>query len=407
MSLKLILISIDGTLVHNGKIKSDIARELGKLSNVLAASGVRTVLWSNRKWTINQSTPLAKYFSDLAGTEVFVHGHDIDGSPPRVTKASAAPIMERYGVSQFETLLIGGMPDDMKAAVNNGLLLIRPDWYAKQMNYGFPVTSVSELARFCCIFALRRHPIFWQIQSGNLHVSSAGPFSTQEQDYAVFGGDARAFAKSGLGHPDFWFYFTISSLYFSGLLQDIKYICSYPGHAPRSADADARGIAATLTRLGKCLGMSYYHDLIVRHTAAPKSQYTKARDRLLSNQVNTICLNRNPHRNLKPEPNKTKLDLRDKTVLIVDDFCTSGRSSEAARLYIESGGGRARIYTWLKTIRSSYEQVADPIKLRPYDVNIIKTEPRTVSHSYQDGIIDSMAPEEIQSIFEKYAAWKW
>lgn len=405
MSLKLLLVSIDGTLTHDGKISSQIAQDLGRLARELGQRGVTTVLWSNRSWTVN-NVAMRTWFSQIAGIDVPVHGVAVDGSPARLRQNSAAPIFARYGVEPHEAVLVGGMSDDMRAGVQNQLLLIRPDWYGQKMEYGFPVSSVGDLARFCFVFALREHPIFWRLQHGSLDISAGGPFSTMIERYAVFGGDAKAFAKHGHGHPDFWFYFTVSSLYFSGLLQGVNYLCGYPGHAP-GADPDKHGVAATLTRLGRCFNKPFYHDLIIRHTEAPKSQYTKAADRKFITQLESIRLQRKPHRNLSEEPNKTNLSLAGKTVLVVDDFCTSGRSSEAARSLIEAAGGQARLYTWLKTINSTYQQVAEPIAFNPYEGILFTEEPACIPHSYQGGIIDHHAPMEIQVIFDQFCDWKW
>src|SRR5690606_30764751 len=96
--------------------------------------------------------------------------------------------------------------------------------------------------------------------------------------------------------------------------------------------------------------------------------------------------------NLRPEPNRSDLRIRGETILIVDDFCTSGRSAEAARLYVEAAGGRARIYTWLKTISTPYEQAVDAPKLRPYIANQVGEPNRTISHGYRSGIIAPAAP---------------
>ncbi|MDR5763135.1 phosphoribosyltransferase [Caballeronia sp. LZ035] len=405
MSLKLLLVSVGGTLAHGNQINGKIAAELGRLVRELDARGVRTVLWSNRNWTVG-GVPLRQYFSQIAGIDVPVHGAGVDRSPARVLQNSAAPILQRYGVQTHETVLVGGMTDDMRAGVQNQFILVRPDWYAQQMEYGFPVASVGELARFCFVFALRQHPIFWRVQHGNLDVSAGGPFSTMNERFAVFGGDARAFAKHGQGHPDFWFYFTVSSLYFAGLLQGVDYICSYPGHKPDS-DPDIHGVSATLARLGKCFGKSYYHDLIIRHREAPKSQYTKAADRRFITQLNTIHLQPKPHRNLRDQPNKTNLKLAGKRVLVVDDFCTSGCSSEAARAFIEAAGGQARLYSWLKTINTAYQEITPSIDLNAYAAASLAADPPAVAHAYHAGIIDHHAPAEIQSIFDQFCGWTW
>lgn len=70
-----------------------------------------------------------------------------------------------------ETILVGNDDEDMYAGVNTRLLLVRPEWYPGEHEYGFKVSSIGELARFCELFGLRQHPIFWAVDDGNLHVS--------------------------------------------------------------------------------------------------------------------------------------------------------------------------------------------------------------------------------------------
>jgi hypothetical protein len=187
----------------------------------------------------------------------------------------------------------------------------------------------------------------------------------------------------------------------------VNYICSYPGHDSKAKSIKADGMEATLCRLGKCFNISYYHDLIVRHSAAPKSQQFKAADRLFTTQLNSIHLQRKPHRNLSDEPNKSPLSLSEKTVLVVDDICTSGRSLEAARAYIEATGGTVRLFSWLKTIKAPYSRLTGAVTLKPYASNKITAEPASADHSYTAAIIDAHAPQEIGSIFDLYRKWDW
>ena len=407
MSLKLLLISVDGTLCRNGKLNQAIVKNVARLVQELAQSGVRAALWSNQKWTF-AGVPLGQYSSNLCGFDVKVHGISNDGCPNRTQRNSADRILQSYGVTRQETLLVGSSENDVRAGVNNKLLLIRADWYGQQVDYGFRVTTVSELARFCFVFATRAHPIFWKLTTpSGVDMSAGGPFSTMIPAYAAFGGDARAFAKHGAGHPDFWFQFTISSLYFSGLLDGVHYICSFPSHNPANAVADERGIGDALMRLGQCFQISYYEDLLVRHTLAQKNQPIRAHLRTFANQLHTIRLNRRPTRNRCGQPNKTDLSLRGKMVLIVDDFCTSGRSVEAARAYIQAAGGTVRIYAWLKTINTSYQEMAAIGGLKPYGPNLNRGEPPSIPHNYYAGILDQQAPQEIDNIFNRYTGWNW
>ena len=127
----------------------------------------------------------------------------------------------------------------------------------------------------------------------------------------------------------------VSSLYFSGLMDKVNFICSFPGHDPTSTSAVRKGVDALLTTLGKCFKTDYLPDLINRHHASVKSQTATAAQKTFLNQLNTLHLNRYPRRYDRP-PNKGALNLKTSTFLVVDDFCTNGRSLDVARAYIEA-----------------------------------------------------------------------
>lgn len=407
MALKLLLVSVTGTIVNpDNKVENQIAQQLGALAAELHTKGVKVALWSNEKWTCN-GEPLADYMQRFANVPIYAHGIGWDGSPARNAGNSAAGILAKHGVQRHETLLLGGGEFDVRAGVNNRLLHIRSDWYGQHSDYGFQVKSVEELRRFCVLFALRQHPVFWSVNAGNLNVLAAGPFSTMKEAYSRFGYDARDAAKHGLGHPDFWFYITISTLYFSGLMEEVDYICSFPGHQSGAKTIGVDSMEAILARMGRCFRTSYYHDLIVRHTTAQKSQPIRADDRLFATQLNSIHLNKKPHLNLATAARKTPISLVGKRVLVVDDMVTSGRSLECARAYIEAAGGTAILFGWLKTISSAYRQISPTIAgLRPFEPNTIG-EPASISHSYYDSIVDADAPNELNDIFQRYCAWKF
>ncbi|WP_314102990.1 phosphoribosyltransferase family protein [uncultured Stenotrophomonas sp.] len=405
--MKLILVSVKGTIVNpEKKVVIQVAKQLGALAAELHQHGVKVALWSNQAWTCN-GQPLHEYIASIAGVPIYAHGYQWDNSPARKRKDSAASILNVHGAKRYETILLGGGDDDFICGVNNKLLHIRSDWYGQNSDHGFQVKSVEEFRRFCVLFGLRQHNLFWQASGSDWSASTAGPFSTQIQAYALFGFDARDAAKKGTGHPDFWFYITVASLYFSGLMEDVDYICTYPGHDAAPKVISNSGLESILARLGKCTRADYFHDLVVRHTTAPKSQYTKAADRLFTNQLSTIKLNKYPHRNLSDTPRKTPISLKGKRVLIVDDMVTSGRSIESARAYIAAAGASSRLFGWLKTISTSYLELPTPPKsLKPFEANTFSKEPPSTTHSYAGGIVAAGAPTELDDILKRFVAWK-
>lgn len=122
----------------------------------------------------------------------------------------------------------------------------------------------------------------------------------------MFGEDARAFAKGGMGSPNFWFNFAVSSMYFSGLLEGVNYICSYPGRA-----------------------------------------------------------------------------------------------------FIEAAGGRARLFSWLKTINAPYTRINSALDLAPFKPNGLENEPLSLEYDYFVHVVANDAPGEIHESLCRYRDWKW
>ncbi len=289
------------------------------------------------------------------------------------------------------------------AGVNNQLLLVRPQWYATESEYGFLVQSVAELERFCAIFGLREHPIYWSIDDAGLRCHAMGPYSTRIKEYAGFGVDALHAAKYEKGSLEFWHRLAVSSLYFSGLIAEVDYIAPYPGH---EKGTKVRAVNDVMSLLGKCFRKTFFPDLIQRHTTAVKSAYAKDDEKTFRNQLNTIRLNAHPHPYGGDTARKSPINLKNKKVLIVDDICTRGRSMDCARAYIEAAGGSAVSFAWLKTINTSYLRMEPVPPLKPFAANNVESEPKSQAYGYEDGIQDGEAPGEIASLLDKYKAWK-
>jgi hypothetical protein len=407
MPLRLILMSPDGTVGANGQADDNVLRDLCLFIRRMATHGVQVGLWSRTLKLLN-TDPLEAYLSRESGAQVKHFQAGTAQYPTRQQSGSVDPILAETGASRHETILVGSQTADMRAGVNNKLLLIRPAWYGDEMDYGFRVQSIDELARFCEVFALRQHPIYWSIDSGTVHVRSMGPFSTYFEEIAEYGADARRVAKENRGDPNFWFFAVVSALYFSGIVHDVDYICPFPGHDPAATGGIRELVNGVMSRFGKCFNKSYFPDLIIRHTKSQKSQFLKAAERTFLNHLNTVYLNQKPRRFDNPEPRKTPLSLSGKRILVVDDFITNGRSLDVARAYLAAAGATAVLFSWLKTVNTGFYHIwpNDP-KLTPFQPCAVNTEPQSVSYDYRSCIVDPYASQEIQRIFDAYRAWKW
>lgn len=402
MTLKLVLISPSGTLVdENRSLHKSHVLDLCSLIVNLDKAGVKVAIWSNRRWTLENTTDLGEYLTQKSGVKVDYVLAGQSGYPARRRGGSILPVLEKFKVKKSETILVGNGEEDVLAGVNNGLLLLRPNWYANEQDYGFLVSSLSDLERFCILFGSRKHPIFWSLENMGLEMYAMGPYSTRIKEYEGFGTNAFQSAKFEKGTIDFWHKLIVSTLYFSGLVDDINYITIYPGH---SGGARKKAMDEVMTLFGKCFRKTFYPDLLLRHTAAVKSAFAKPGEKTYKNQIQTIQLNRYP-KFYGGDPRSTPINLSDKKVLIVDDFCTNGRSLEVARIFIEAAGGSAVLFSWLKTINSDYYEMDGAPNINPTEKNILDVEPTSKIHPYKNGIVDSDAAAEISNLLDRYKAW--
>lgn len=400
--LKLILISPSGTLVdENNKLKSKLISELCGLVTNLDKADVRVAIWSNKNWLIGGTSDFSQYLTEKSGVQVdFIKAGSGD-YPVRSRKGSIDPILKKYNLNKSEVILVGNGDEDLRAGVNNRLLLLRPSWYKNESEYGFLVKSINELERFCTLFGLRKHPIFWSLNMHGLDIYAMGPYSTRVAEYAGFGTSAVQSAKHDFGLVNFWHMLIVSTLYFSNLISKVDYITTYPSH---SGIHRKKAIDESMTVLGKCFNKTFYPDLLVRHAKALKSASTAKEDKTFINQINTIKINRFPSK-YGEKVRTSPISLKGKVILIVDDICTYGRSLEAARLFIETAGGKAILFSWLKTINSEYKEVTIAPDIAPYKDNHLIDEPASKDHYYGSGIVDYEAADEISSLMERYKSW--
>ncbi|WP_152964992.1 MULTISPECIES: phosphoribosyltransferase [Comamonas] len=406
MSLKLVLISPSGSIIKGNKYLEDAINELANAIKEVSSDGVRFAVWSNQYYTLTSdpSKNIADLLSEKSGVAVDYIQATKNGLPPRQSKNSVAPILAKYNVSLHETILVGATRTDLFAGVNNKLLLLRPTWYQEDMEYGFKLEKIRDLARFCKIFGARQHSFFWRVNSADaeLNVFALGPFSTYKPEYAYIGSDALQAAKFEAGTKDFWSLLTISTLYFSGVIHKINMITVYPGHSDKSKD---KIYYESLDLLGKCFNIPFTTNLILRHTTALKSTSVGANNRKFSTQLSTIHLNKK-YGKYKKDPPKNPAPIKGKQILVIDDMCTSGKSLECARQYLQAAGANVTLFSWLKTINTPYTAISPAINIDPYKKNEFQGEPQSIDYGYHENIVNAQAADEIKRCLQDFQAWK-
>ncbi|MDI7862379.1 HAD family hydrolase [Rhizobiaceae bacterium n13] len=413
--LKGAIFSLSGVLVKEGSLDIHLLSETVKLLHYVRSRNVEPVLISNHRWTVTDTKGSKRLFEDLIaerlGSPIRCFFGGENGMPRKPLATATSHVLAQCGWSRREVVYVGNTETDMRTAANGKLLFLNAHWHGATNSYGFPFNSPLDIARFIDCFCLGLNGWFWALEKqGNLKAFALAPFTTLSSKLVqahAYSADAKATSKDGAGNAVFWGRLLASSVYRSGLADEIDYITAYPGHAPNSKQTV---IAEALNILGQSLRKSYLPDLIVRHTKAQKSQTTRAAGGQvgIENQINTIKLNKQPLRGLNGKPYVKSPLNKQKTVLVVDDFCTQGNSFEAARAFIDATGASVVCLGWLKTINTDYQALAAPLKISdPFSPVNVSTKLATVSYSYYESITSSKASDDLAAVHKRYQDWTW
>lgn len=408
--LRGVIFGIDGVLAEEGPRNPEIGAEITRLFSFLRLRGLQPVVLANRQWTVNRNGENIN-FQDAyreAWGEFPWFISNIDGTPPKQSAAATRHVLDRMGWQENEVIYVGNTEADFRSAINGNLLFLNALWYSEQVSdYGIHVATPKDLGRFIDVFCLRDHFWHFTIEDDGLRYFALGPYSTRVEAFTDYSNDALATAKYNAGHPDFWTKYLYSSIYFTGLHQEINYVAAYPGHRQGSNNPMLR---EPLTRFSHCFRINYLSDLIVRHTTATKSASARASGGSVDhlNQLNTININRLPRKGADGESYKSPPVRPGKNILVLDDICTQGNSFEAARAFLGRTGANLICISLLKTINRDYLRLDNLPNFSPYEPHIFSaTDYRVRGYRYQDHIVDDQAPGEIALKLDNYLNWDW
>ena len=404
--LRGVIFGIDKIITAEKVTKREIIEQIGRLTSFLLSKRITPVVLANREWFLGKE-PLQDALKGILGDfPWFVANRD--GFPHKPYAASINYVLNRMGWDSAETIYVGNTKHDMQTAVNGEVLFLNATWYGKTEEYGFQFSTPKDVAKFVDVFCLRDHLWHYTINNG-VEFYSLAPYSTYIPEFAEYSSDAKDTAKSkfGAGHPEFWTKYLISTIYFSELHKRIDYIAPYPGHA---AGPTFNVIEDPMLIFTKCFRQTYLRDLVIRHTTAPKSSYTRNTGGLLSHmtQLNTIVLNPHPLKGTGDLFYKHPPLVPGKTVMLVDDICTQGYSLEAARAFIAQTGADVICLSWLKTINRGYMRIdAGLPDFNPYNRQTFDANVRTTTIPYTLGITDEQAAAEVNQKLQSFINWNW
>lgn len=405
--LKGVIFGVENVLAPRGSLEphQHWLDETGRLVRFLCDNGVESVVMTNREWraTENGRAESGQAFLErIWGVRLSWYRFGHDGMPGKQSPEAFQHICHEKGWQANETVYVGNSIDDMRTSVNSKILLLNAKWYADTMDYGFPFAEPKDVARFIDIFCLREPSWAFRLEEVPLSVYTLATFSTMYEPHAEYSRDFLRNIKDEYGHDEqFWAKYLCSTLYFTGLYENINYITSYPCH---SQGDFPEVLIEPVTRFAKCFRGNYIPDLIVRHTTATKSQTSRATvDHL--NQLRTIRLNPNPLKRGAERYASSPL-CSGKTVLVIDDVCSKGMSFEAARAYLEATGCRVISVALLKALRHGYEALHQ-LQMRPYQTNTPTAVRVRKTYPYRDHLLSDAAAVELRDRLRRYRRWDW
>ncbi len=401
--LKGVIFGVEDVLITNTGGQAQAA-EIIRLFKYLKSNNIQPVVLANRDWTVGTpAEAIDKLFDRIIYKfPWFIADRPGSGVPKKPSKDASRHVLNKMGWSDREVLYVGNDDADMMTAANGGLLFLSSQWYAKQ-KYGITFDTPKDIARFIDVFCIRDYLWHYELVGQEAEFYSLGTYGFLEDKYKLISQDAKEAAKFGRGHPDFWIRYLLSTVYFSGL--SFNYIATFP--------SSQKGITPsimpeTVHAFANCFHKKYLPDLIFRHSASLKSTSTRnsGGDVDHFNQLNTINLEKLPMfkqgKRYKASPLTSG-----KTVLVIDDFCTSGYAQEAARLFIKQTGARAIGLSLLKTISKGYREITSitPSQFDPYTAAKF-SDLKFIPHAYGDGVKDA-THGEIEKKLLRYDTWDW
>ncbi|MDP0929722.1 hypothetical protein Q0601_21265 [Paracoccus onubensis] len=414
-NLRGIIFSLSDVLAHKGSINPDLFFETVKLLKFLLSKGIQPVLVSNTTWTVTikdeGEKPFQEYLSQFVGSQLpyYQGGRDIDY---KQYATAMQAILDKHGWTAPEVFYVGNTQEDVQAASNGGFPLLNAKWHGDNSPYGFEFASAKDVASFVDCCCLTPKDWFWGIEDGGLRIYSIAPFAEYSKAYpegAIYSSDAKQAVKQDAGNIRFWGLLMAARIHLSGIGTEVDFVAPYPGHKPTSNKTKLMNAVAVVSG---SLRARYLFDFIDRHTDAEKSQTLRNNGKLPSanNQLSTIKLNPTPTRTgPKQLKYKNKPNIKDKTVLVVDDICTEGYSLEASRAFFEAAGANVILLSWLKTPgRNDYHAIDEitPAIKRPFS-KFSPTRVHEKIYSNSENVINSNADTEIAEAYKKYVSWDW
>jgi Haloacid dehalogenase-like hydrolase len=318
MAFKGLVIDYSDTLVAHGKIVPGLA----ELLEMLQKSGVGVAVVSNN--AINSR--LLKE----AGLSVWVTAKDVGTKKP--SKKFITESARRLGVNPADLIYIGdNWKNDALCAANAQILYYHAKWGTGEFKYGILVTSPKALLNIIETFFLPLKGWSWAYDGKDYRKRQISIRSVITSSSDSLYNVAKKVFKTGnatLAQREFFFHTLVTAITFFSNVEKGQIWTTYPSHSKGSTGNEK--LNGWLTNYAKEFHCEM-RPILLRHTLAPDSSLERWKGGLavFTDQVNTVSV--------APEFKDT---IRGKSVVVLDDFTTTGQSLEWARNLLYQAGAK-------------------------------------------------------------------
>jgi hypothetical protein len=289
--------------------------------------GMRLAVASNRPGA-SPKLRRAGLEADFVIDRALVHANK--GSTVWVERA-----LQEFGIEQNELVWLGDTDNDMRSAVNGGVIYFHAGWSVPNYAYGIHLAEPSLMPLYLQEFFQKPTPWYWQFNGTDRqgwHITAKALMDANGAGIPVLRNDLIRFLKEGsnphvgpVRMQDFIFLHFVGSMFSDPLYRRVDIWTAYP--------SSGSGVNSTLNALATLIARifrdRYFGDLLVRHTRSIDSGEARTRREQVDfyNQSNTVRVN----------PNRRQR-IQGRCIAVMDDFATRGYSGECARqLLLEAG----------------------------------------------------------------------
>lgn len=375
MSIKVIVLDLSGTTFKNGELQDGVEELLS--------------FCYEKKLKVAFVTNNLLYYLKLKNKKI---QYDCLVTPLKAKNKKPSPsfircIEKELGISKDRFIYLGDSDkNDAFCASNAKILYFSALWANPHARYGIHIEKPASFKKYISQYLLKEHYWGWDLE----RYDSTG---NRLKGLAVFDCSSSKIKQIAL-HVLKWGYIQyrpfilnhlIASIYLSQIHKEIDFWSTYPSH--NQGGSINQIMEAHLDTVSKEFRDKYV-DLFVRHKASVDSGASRHSGIQMNfeNQISTVHLNP-----------KFKNKLKDKKVIVLDDFMTEGFSSECARNLLYVAGVQDVVCIAVGKYGNQYNQIVITSDIDPFSP--IQIGNLQYNRLVVNGLFNAKAKDEIEASF--------